>query len=295
MSASIAGNGGRPAGMRLRALGIGACTLLALTACAGPEDDAGTSPSPTPTQTQTVESTETATATTTATATATATTTETGSPSASATETAEAGERFSAENGVFAWMLPAGWTAQSSEYSEEFVDYTGYGYEQVVFSSQESPLTVQATLGVGPTDGDGPKPDIVEVLDLEQLTDVPAAAPGGAPSEDTVWLRTMLVTSSEHLELPSGEDYELSVAVLTFPEGVDPQSTDEDAWSAWQYGVAGPEENQYGSNFISSSIEQSEAEELTGEQGEDAMRAVLETEDYEQLRALLTSMEVTEP
>ena len=80
---------------------------------------------------------------------------------------------------------------------------------------------------------------------------------------------------------------------MSVPEGVDPLAEDEDVWSAWNYSVQDPEmEGVVAANFISSSVSLSQAEELTGQSGEAALRAMIETDEYQQVRDLLNSMEV---
>lgn len=282
--------------VRTTVLGVGASALLALTACGGPADEAEATPTQTQTQTatatETATSTATATATETATSTATATATETSEASPSDGESAPGGEGtvFTAENGVFSWTLPIGWEATTVESNDDFVDFTGYSYEQIRIAGEGTPLTAQATLGVGPTDGDGAKPQIVEVLDTAEIEGVPTSS-----EDSSVWYRAILVEPGEQGNpLPSGDEMEIHIDVVELEKGVAPESTGEDAWSGWTYPVGDPE-STIGANFIGSTLTIEQAEMLTGETGEEALRAVIEHDQYQQLKTLLTSMEVQEP
>ena len=176
------------------------------------------------------------------------------------------------------------------ESNDDAVDFTGYSYEVIRFAGEGTPLTAQATLGVGPTDGDGPKPEIVDVLDTAQIDGVPTSS-----ADSSVWYRAILVEAGEHATpLPDGDEKRILISVVELEKDVAPDTTGEDAWSGWTYPLGDPE-SQFGANFIRSMLTMEQAEMLTGKTGEEALRAVIQHDQYQQLKTLLTSMEVQEP
>lgn len=279
--------------------GGGLIAALVLTGCGmgGGSDPSETAESPAPTETVS-ESTGSS-----GPASATASASATESASASSTETApregSAGEHFTNESGTFAWTVPTGWTAEQTEYDEEPVEYQGTPYEVVDFQGPDEVITFSATTGVGATDNDGPKPDVVEVIDTQELPEVPVVDGDSGFGTGAVWYRATLLQENDMMGgegFFEGDEFSLSVQVVNVPADTEPEATDESHWSAWTY-VQPPAEGyiEGTGSFLGGQIDQSTAEELTGREGEEAMRAVLETEEYGQLRDLATSMQVTAP
>ena len=97
-----------------------------------------------------------------------------------------------------------------------------------------------ADTGVGPTDSDGAKPGVVEVVDVEQLQGIPFDP--GYGDEDT-WFRAVILQDNGMMGdqgFFDGEEYRLAVEVVGVPEGVDPASSGDDFWSGWTYVLPRP-------------------------------------------------------
>lgn len=290
----------RPAALGLAFLGLAVALTLAACGNGGDPEEPPSPPSP-----GAETATETATPTPTETAGGMPTATETASPSPTGSETATdpdgpaATAAYTSESGYFTWTFPDIWTASQEEYHEDLLDYLGVPYEEVLFHDPEQTVEFWATTGVGPTDNDGPKPDVVEVLDTEELTDVPVNEGENAYGTGPVCYRAALLQSNDAVEDSGnfdGDEFLLTVHVVNVPEGEDPEATDESFWSAWFYELPPVEGFDQGSaNFLRGSISQDTAEQLTGLEGEEAMRAVLDTQEYAALRDVATSMSVTEP
>ncbi|NUL49384.1 hypothetical protein F7P69_29930 [Cellulosimicrobium funkei] len=276
----------RPAAAAL-GLGVG----LVLTGCgsgtgADPSETAETS---TPVETVTQSPRPTASATVTETASATP---SEGEDPAGATQT------YTSEAGHFSWTFPETWSVSQEDYSEEFLDYLGVPHEVVLFQDPEMLVEYRAITGVGPTDNDGAKPEVVEVLEAEELPDVPVSQTEGAVGSGPVWYRASIYRFNEHVQNPDFEDGELllAVQVVNIDEGLDPEATDDSFWSSWFYEQPPVDGGAEGTaTFLSGSVTQDSAEEVTGLEGEEAMRAFLETEEYGQLRSVATSVEVSTP
>lgn len=280
---------------RLASAALGLSVGLALTGCgagtgAEPSETAGTPSDPAEIVTETASPS----------ATATATATETASAEPSEDEDpAGATQTYTTESGTFTWAFPETWSASQEDYSEELLDYQGVPYEEVLFQDAGGILEYRATTGVGPTDNDGPKPDVVEVLEAEELPEIPVSEAEGAIGSGPVWYRATLYQASEDWPDPQsfeGGEFLLNVQVVNIDEDLDPEATDESFWTSWFYEQPPAEGFDHGAaTFLSGSVTQDTAEELTGLEGEEAMRALLETEEYGQLRSVATSMEVATP
>lgn len=282
---------------RLASAALGLSVGLVLTGCgAGAGDDpsetAGTPSDPAETVTETASPSATASSSATVTETAPATPGE-GEDQPGATQT------YTTESGAFTWTFPETWSASQEDYSEELLDYQGVPYEEVLFQDAEGILEYRTATGVGPTDNDGPKPDVVEVLEAEELPEIPVSEAEGAIGSGPVWYRATLYQASEDWPDPEsfeGGEFLLNVQVVNIDEGLDPEAIDESYWTSWFYEQPPAEGFDHGAaTFLSGSVTQETAEELTGLEGEEAMRALLETEEYEQLRSVATSMEVNSP
>lgn len=279
------------------AASVGLSAGLVLTGCgagdgAEPSETAGPS-TPVETVTQTPSPTASATVTETATASPSGSGDPSGQTPAGETET------YTTESGAFTWTFPQEWTASQEEYNEDSLDYVGEPYEVALFQHPELSVEYRTTTGVGPTDNDGPKPEVVEVLDTEELPEIPVSDADGAVGSGPVWYRATLYQAAA--DTPANESFEggeflLSVQVVNVSEELDPEDTGTSFWSSWFYEQPPAEGYQTGAaSFLSGRITQDAAEEATGQEGEEAMRAVLETEEYAQLRSLATSMEVETP
>lgn len=285
------------------ALGLGLAGALALSACAG-------SPEASATDSATVDGsatvTESATASEASAPSETATSTATSEPESEESNESEESEpaggtdmdgptqTHSTEGDHFQWTLPASWTVTEELAGPDTSDEYGVENERWVFQNHDEKALFTADTGQGPMDGDGVKPDVVEVLETEELEDIPVD-----PSNDgDVHYRAAILEDNGQggeQGFFEGEDYRLAVQVTTVPEGTDPESTEE-FWDAWTYVLPPAEGTEQGTAAtLQGHITQADAEELTGEEGEDALRAVVETGQYQELRLVATSMEVTAP
>ena len=283
-------------GRRTTVLGLGLGAALLLSACGSaggePSETAGAPTTPAETVTETASPSATATPSATVTETASAPPTEGDSP-------AGATQGYTSESGVFTWRFPETWSASQEDYNEELLDYQGVPYEEVLFQDSEGITQYRTTTGLGPTDNDGPKPDVVEVLEAEELPGIPVNEGEEATGSGPVWYRASLYQANEDVpDLVSfeGGEFLLSVQVVNISEDLDPEAGDDSHWSSWFYEQPPAEGFEAGAAAVlSGSVTQDAAEEITGLEAEEAMRAFLETEEYGQLRSVATSMEVTAP
>ena len=226
----------------------------------------------------------------------------TGASPAAAVSDAESGgtgfdgptQTHSTEGDHFQWTLPASWTVSEELVGPDTTDEYGVENERAVFQNHDEKALFTADTGQGPTDNDGAKPEVVEVLEAEKLEGVPEDASTGGE----VYYRAAILEDTGQLGdqgFFEGEDHRLAVQVVNVPEGTDPAST-EDYWDAWSYVLPAAEGFDQGTGaMLQGHITESDAEALTGDEGEDALRAVVETGQYDELRLVATSMEVTAP
>ena len=290
------------------AAGLGAC--LALSGCGmgggAPAESSPHAPSATPTVTETATPTATATVTESASASPTAS----GSGSAMASSSASGGplagptQTYTTESGIFTVTLPEDWTVEVEEDAGEGLHQGTVPYEIARFSDPQGLLTVGLATGLGETHNDGWKPTPVDVVEAEELTELPVAEgyEEGGFGTGPVYFRTAVLTVDSEAPEPAGQDdvpevgdYLLDLEIVNLTEGADPTDV-EDYYSSWQYLVDPPAGAGEGegptSNILSATIDQDAAEEITGLQGEKAVRALVDTEEYATLRAVLTSVEV---
>lgn len=198
------------------------------------------------------------------------------------------------EGGHYQWTLPASWTVAEELAGPDTTDEYGVKNERVVFQNHDEKALFTADTGQGPTDNDGVKPDVVEVLETEKLEDIPE----DGNTEGDVYYRAALLEDNGQLGdqgFFEGDEHRLAVQVVTVPEGTDPAST-EDYWDAWSYVLPAAEGFDQGTGaMVQGHITESDAEALTGKEGEEALRAAAETGQYDELRLVATSLEVTEP
>ncbi|HRO29454.1 hypothetical protein [Citricoccus sp.] len=281
---------------------LGLAAVLALASCAAVPGGGNSSEATGPSESAAVQSTEAAGATesgdVTGSVAASPTPTASGAPGDG--EGAEDGDgstqTHSTEGGHFRWTLPADWTISEELAGPDTTEAYGVKNERWVFQNPEGTAVFSANTGVGPTDGDGAKPDVVEVVDAERLRGLPADPEYG---EEDTWYRAAILRDNGlrgDEGFFDGEEYRLAVQVVGVPQDVDPEAPGDDYWSGWTFVLpAAPGTGQGTASFLQGRIAQSDAEAITGREGKDALRAVLETEEYSELRDVATSLQVTAP
>jgi hypothetical protein len=284
------------------ALGLVLSAGLALTACGGGSGTAASAtsdPSSDPAETVAGTAIPTPTVTASVAVTETATSSPTGDDGPGRDALAGPTQTYTTESGAFTWTIPETWTASQEDYNEDLLDYHGVPYEEVLFQDPEQGVEFRATTGVGATDNDGPKPDVVEVLDAQELPGIPVKGGENAIGAGPGWYRAALLRANDAVQDSQafdGQEFLLSVQVVNVPEGADPQATDDSFWTAWFYEQAPATGFEYGTaSFLAGTISQDAAEKATGLDGEEALRAVVATQAYAELRDVATSLEVTAP
>lgn len=298
-------------------LGVAVAAALALTSCAGsPGGDADPSPSsPAAGTTTGAPSTSTPGAAVSSSPSASTPAAETTAPTDGPREDPLSGptQTYTTRSGIFTWTLPEDWTVKVEDDDElgdvDTTDLTGgIPYEVVEFSHPQDTVTFTAITGLGPTDNDGWKPEVLEIIEAAELSGIPVAddRPEGGGGTGPVYMQTAI---TQVVEPPGHEgvegfdpgedgDYGLSLQVANLSDGADPMEP-EDFYASWYYYVDPPQgagDDVYGTaNIFSGGVDQDEAEEITGLTGEDAVRAVLDTPEYAALRAVMTSVEVRLP
>lgn len=205
-------------------------------------------------------------------------------------------QEHSTAGGHYQWTLPASWTVSEELAGPDTTDEYGVENERWVFENHDETALFTADTGQGPFDNDGAKPEVVEVLETEKLKDIPEDANTGGD----VYYRAAILEDNGALGTGNsffgGEDHRLQVQVVNVPEGTDPAATDEEFWDAWTYVLPAAEGHDQGTGAtMQGHITESDAEALTGKEGEDALRAAAETGQYDELRLVATSLEVTAP
>ncbi|MFC4431025.1 hypothetical protein [Citricoccus alkalitolerans] len=266
------------------ALGIGLAAALTLTACTDPGNESvGTEGGVTSPDTGTPDAVAQPPA---------EPTTESPGPTAPPKEpTTEEVRQYSTKDGMFTWTLPAGWTVAPGEFweveSPDETDYPGQPYEYVGFQNAAQTIGFDVETGNASIKHGRPWPELIEVLDAKHMPEVPQSELYGE-----VWYRAALVHSYDTPGSPG--EYELWVSVA---EGGDPRgATGDDLWDSWVFTTPRVEgyEQEAGNSFLGYTG-QAEAEQITGREGEEAVRALLETEEYAELRDVATSMVVEIP
>lgn len=304
----------RPARMPV-VLGLGAAAALALASCAGSPGGEGPAAS---TPASATQGTGDASPGTTAGPGEGATSTSPGTGSGPTTPAASSDrpsrgpldgptQTYTTQSGVFTWTLPEDWTVDVERDSDTSDLTGGIPYESVEFSDPDGTVSFTATTGVGPTDSDGARPEIVEFVEAEELTGIPVAEKGGPGGLGTgpVYFQSVITRAVDPpAEGAAGSDpaesgeYGLALHVANVDEGSDPGDP-EDFHDNWVYYLDPPAdagEQAYGTaNFLSAGIDQEDAEEVTGLRGVEAVRAMLDSEEYATVRAVMTSMEVDLP
>lgn len=295
-------------------LGLGAAAALALASCAGSPGEGPAASTPA----SATQGTGSANAEATAGPGEGATSTSPGTGSGSATPAPSSDrpsrgpldgptQTYTTQSGVFTWTLPEDWTVDVERDSDTSDLTGGIPYESVEFSDPDGTVSFTATTGVGPTDSDGATPEVVEFVEAEELTGIPVAEKGGPGGLGTgpVYLQSVITRAVDPpAEGAAGSDpaengeYGLALHVANVDEGSDPGDP-EDFHDNWVYYLDPPAdagEQAYGTaNFLSAGIDQEDAEEVTGLRGEEAVRAMLDSEEYATVRAVMTSMEVDLP
>ena len=193
--------------------------------------------------------------------------------------------RYTTEGGIFSWTLPDGWTATTLERDPGWEEELGIPYESIRFDNADRSIGFDAEIGNGSRKHDRPWPYSFEVVDTERLPNAPQ--PNGESGE--VWYQAALVSPSDR---PDG-DRELWVRVATAPEG-DPLGQESDEyWYSWGYYT--PPVKGYSTaafHILRVYILQDEAEKITGLDGEVAVRGLMDTAEYLEMKELATSMVV---
>lgn len=278
---------------------LGVVAALALTSCTGSPGGGTTeeATSPVASATETGQATETGRATESAEASPTesGTPTASGAPGDGTTGGDGATQTHSTEGGYFQWTLPAGWTIGEELAGPDTTDAYGVKNERWVFQNPERTAIFTADTGIGPTDNDGAKADVVEVVETQPLDGLPDGTGEGGQA----WYRAAILKDNGlagDQGFFDGEDYRLAVQVVTVSPGTDPEAAGEDFHNSWYYMLPAAEGVAQGTaSFLQGHITQSDAEAITGNQGEAALRSVLDTEEYAELKDVATSLEVTAP
>ncbi|WBL18030.1 hypothetical protein [Citricoccus sp. NR2] len=269
------------------ALSLAAAIGLVVSGCASePEED--------PTPTDTVTETATASAPV-----------DTGEPTENEpteeepTDEASATETFTTQGGTFSFEVPEDWTAETTEYVTDNVDYNGAPYEVFRISSPQGDIVISGAVHNGPTSGDGWRSQHWELADVEELTDLPLH-----DDREHNYLRTAvewLGEQDEDIDLEGvgwdDGDYRMNISVVSQDEDLEPGETDNDVRLAgWAYWTPLPGTWAGETSFIGVSFDQELIEGLTGETGrDDAVEAFLENEWYQTTREILASMSYDQP
>ncbi|MGO1184231.1 MAG: hypothetical protein ACTHZ5_13445 [Micrococcaceae bacterium] len=267
--------------------------LTALTAVVGLVAVGCTAePDPDPTATETV------------TATADPTSSEDPEPtedtSSEPSETDAPTETFTTQGGTFSFDVPTDWTAETTEYQTDNVEeLTGVPYEVVDISSPQGDISISVAVHNGPTSGDGWRSQYWELLDAEELTDLPLHE-----ARQHNYLRTgleWLGEDDENIDPEQmgwdGGDYRMTMSVVSQDEDLQPGETDQQVRLAgWAYWTPLPGDWQGETSFIGVTFSQELIESLTGETEQDAaVAAFQENEWYQTTRDILASMHYEEP
>lgn len=262
--------------------------LVASGCTSEPDDD----PTPTETITDTATATESAPADTTE-------PTEHEPTEDEPTDEAPATETFTTQGGTFSFEVPEDWTAETIEYVTDNLDDNGAPYEVFHITSPQGDILISGAVHNGPTSGDGWRSQHWELVDVEELTDLPLHDDRGHN-----YLRTAvewLGEQDEDIDLGGvgwdDGDYRMNISVVSQDEDLEPGETDNDVRLAgWAYWTPLPGNWAGETSFIGVSFDQELMEALTGETGQDAtVEAFLENDWYQTTREILASVSYEEP
>lgn len=160
--------------------------------------------------------------------------------------------------------------------------------ESIRFQNADRTITFKAEVGNGTRKHDRAWPYTYEVIDSERMPN----APQPEFEYQEVWYQAALVSPSDL----SGSEWEMWVRVAEVPGGDPLGKEGEEYATSWGYhtpAVDGYEREAL--HLLHAYISQDDAERITGLEGEEAVRGLLETEEYSGLKELATSMVVEIP
>lgn len=198
------------------------------------------------------------------------------------------GETFTNEAGTISLLIPEGWTVEQAEYddSQAHVGYFGVPYERYEITDKDDDIVLNVVTGTNAMDSDGVPPTLVQTLDAEELARVRSFQ-----DDVSVYFLAQHQAYDED-GLPHTEETQyLVVKVADLPDSVDPHSQ-ESVQAAWIHGMS--KDHAIAGNHFNVLIDLPMVEALTGEAGDSAMRAFLETTEYRELKQMMMSLEVHE-
>lgn len=211
-----------------------------------------------------------------------------GAPTDESTSTTGEPPRYETEDGIFSWTLPSGWTVSTIEKDPGWIEEMGMPAENIRFQNTARNITFRAEVGNGNRKHDRAWPHTFEVIDSEHMPN----APQPATEYQEVWYQAALVSPSDG----SGSEWEMWVRVAETPGGDPLGKEGEEYATSWGYytpAVDGYEVEAL--HLLHAYISQEDAERITGLEGENAVRGLLQTEEYIGLKELATSMVVEIP
>lgn len=280
----------------LAGLALGTAMLLAAAACApqsGPAQSPDLGPATSTTDTAgtassgsaSTGSASTGPGTASAPVETTASPTASGSPgSVPAPDAGPRAETFTTSTGMVSLSVPAGWTVEQVDLDAQSPRPIGV-HDQYRITDKDDDITVDLVSHYGEKDNDGGRPGFLGALDTEELTGL-----GSFHEDSDVYFLAYHLGPHESVDLP----YEmLSVHVADVPDTVDPRS--EEAFGrAWLQNLTTDPTGYIGGTSLHAGIPLPMVEALTGERGDAAMQAFLETTEYRELKQLMTSYTVHE-
>ncbi|WMY79053.1 hypothetical protein [Citricoccus sp. I39-566] len=201
-------------------------------------------------------------------------------------------EVFTTEAGTVSLSIPAGWTVSCVVCSDSSAQPPAGVTERYEITDKDDDIIVNLTTVSGARDGDGAYPALVETLEAEPLTSTPSHQ-----EDASVYFLAQHLAENPEFEMSSrwGAATEgLLVEVADLPDAVDPNSP-ESVQAAWihvmtdEYPV-----KDFTGLYLRTSIPLPMVEALTGEQGDEAMRAFLSTTEYRELKRMMSSVAVHE-
>ncbi|GAA4479147.1 hypothetical protein GCM10023190_21700 [Enteractinococcus fodinae] len=210
-------------------------------------------------------------------------------------------------DGHLTFEIPETWDAEfedltaALEADERAAEFNGRSAQRAVITSPDETARVDVFTNM-------PWPDIVAVdADEVQLLHAEPLDMGYEPAEDGygMWLRAVIGENPEFTdERPTygayderfeGERYLLVVAPYFADDGVGPPDELDGGVAAFRFPFSDTPAGDRADESITiaaGTIRQSVAEDLTGEEGLDAMRAVVDTEEYAELIDIVQSFRV---
>ena len=210
-------------------------------------------------------------------------------------------------DGHLTFEIPETWDAEfedltaALEADDTAPDFNGRSAQRAVITSPDETARVDVFTNI-------PWPDIVAVdTDEVQLLHAEPLDMGYEPADDGygLWLRAIIGENPEYTdgrptygaydERFEDERYLLVVAPYFAEDDVGPPDELHGGVAAFRFpfsNVIAGERSDESTTIAAGTIRQSVAEELTGEEGLDAMRAVVDTEEYAELIDIVQSFRV---